>query len=85
MFWYSCGLNKGTLSAPRVLAAVLQELTFDSRAADQVRVGEVERSLQHEVGLQHLPHLLTEVGIETGALQRNLPLLAELQRSTRPS
>lgn len=65
---------------PCFLTVLFQGLTFDGRATDQVCVGEVERSLQLEVGLQHLPHLLAEVGIQTDALQRNLPLLAELQQ-----
>lgn len=58
---------------------LVAELTIDGRATHQMRVGEVQRRVQPEVGLQHLADFLTEVEEHTSALQRNLSLLAELR------
>lgn len=41
-------------------------------------VGEVERGVQEEVGLQNPPDLITQVEEQTSTLQRNLPFLTQL-------
>lgn len=52
--------------------------TIDSRAADQVGVGEVQGSLRTEVHFHGLPDPLAEVKEQTGTLQRHRPLLSKL-------
>lgn len=47
---------------------ITARLTIDGGATHQVGVGEVERRVQTEVGLQHLPHFLTEVKEQTSTL-----------------
>lgn len=59
-------------------AAVVEFLTVDGGAADQVGVGEVERRVQTEVRLQDPTHLLTHVKKQTGTLQGHSSLLSQL-------
>lgn len=53
-------------------------LTGEGGAAHQVGVGEVERGVQHEVGLDDPASLLADVVEEPGALQRDAALVAIL-------
>lgn len=71
------GLNP---SRPPSLAflPVPRALTRESGAAHQVGVREVERGVQHEVGLDDPASLLADVVEEPGALQRDTALVAIL-------
>lgn len=55
-----------------------QALTGEGGAAHQVGVGEVERGVQHEVGLDDPASLLADVVEEAGTLQWDTALVAVL-------
>lgn len=58
---------------------ITRPITFDGCTADQVRVGEVQRGVQAEIGLYHSPHFVGHVVVEVSALQWDFSFLPQLK------
>ena len=54
-------------------------MTCDGRAANQVRVGEVQGGVEQEVGLNDASRSLADIVEETGAAHRHPALIAVLR------